>query len=95
MRTTIDIPDERYKQLKRLAIERDSTVRELVLQAIDLLENQPVVAKPRQRLKLPLIRSDQPGTLHLTNEQIYDILDADLIDSAGHLPLAGAQLRTA
>jgi hypothetical protein len=84
MRTTIDIPDERYKQLKRLAIERDSTVRELVLQAIDLLENQPVVAKPRQRLKLPLIRSDQPGTLHLTNEQIYDILDADLIDSAGH-----------
>ena len=84
MRTTIDIPDERYKQLKRLAIERDSTVRELVLQAIDLLENQPVVAKPRQRLKLPLIRPDQPGTLHLTNEQIYDILDADLIDSAGH-----------
>ena len=84
MRTTIDIPDERYKQLKRLAIERDSTVRELVLQAIDLLENQPVVAKPRQRLKLPLIRSDQPGTLHLTNEQIYDILDSDLIDSAGH-----------
>jgi hypothetical protein len=84
MRTTIDIPDERYKQLKRLAIERDSTVRELVLQAIDLLENKPVVAKPRQRLKLPLIRSDQPGTLHLTNEQIYDILDADLIDSAGH-----------
>jgi hypothetical protein len=84
MRTTIDIPDERYKDLKRLAVERDSTVRELVLQAIDLLENQPVVAKPRQRLKLPLIRSDQPGTLHLTNEQIYDILDADLIDSAGH-----------
>jgi hypothetical protein len=84
MRTTIDIPDERYKQLKRLAIERDSTVRELVLQAIDLLENKPVVAKPRQRLKLPLIRSDQPGTLHLTNEQIYDILDSDLIDSAGH-----------
>jgi hypothetical protein len=84
MRTTIDIPDERYKNLKRLAIERDSTVRELVLQAIDLLENKPVVAKPRQRLKLPLIRSDQPGTLHLTNEQIYDILDADLIDSAGH-----------
>jgi hypothetical protein len=84
MRTTIDIPDERYKNLKRLAVERDSTVRELVMQAIDLLENKVVEQTPRQRLNLPLIRSDQPGTLHLTNEQIYDILDADLIDSSGH-----------
>ena len=84
MRTTIDIPDERYKQLKRLAVERDSTMRLLVMEALDLLENQTLADRVPRRLKLPLIHSEHPGTLDLTNEQIYDILDSDILSSAGY-----------
>ena len=82
MRTTIDIPDERYKQLKRLAVERDSTVRQLMLEALDLFEKQPLAAHTKRRIELPLIHSERPATINLTNEEIYDILDADLIESA-------------
>ena len=82
MRTTIDIPDEKYKNLKRMAVEREVTVRKLVMDALDLLEKQPPAARPKKRIELPLIHSERPATIYLTNDEIYDILDADLIESA-------------
>jgi hypothetical protein len=82
MRTTIDIPDEKYKALKRMALERDATVRQLVLEALELFEKQPLSAGPKKRIELPLIHSEGPATINLTNEEIYDILDADLVESA-------------
>jgi len=33
--------------------------------------------KPGYRVKLPLVESDQPGSLHLTNEMIAEIFDED------------------
>ena len=36
---------------------------------------QPVAAK--RRIELPLVHCDQPGTVHLTGEQIAEILDAE------------------
>jgi hypothetical protein len=81
MRTTIDIPDELLKDAKRKALEEDTTLRQLVIEGLKLRSG---VAKSRQRIEFPIIRSKNPGTLHLTNEQINDILDADLLDSAGH-----------
>ena len=82
MRTTIDIPDDRYKSLKRMAVERDSTVRQLVLDALDLLESRPAGPNLKRRIELPLIPAAGRATISLTNEEIYDILDADLIESA-------------
>ena len=38
-------------------------------------EPQPTPAK--QRIQLPLIHSDEPGSLNLTNEKIGEILDAE------------------
>ena len=73
MRTTIDIPDATYRELKIRAARTGKTVREMVLSGIERVLDSgdaPVVRK----LELPLIRSSRPGTLDLTNEQIDDIL---------------------
>jgi hypothetical protein len=51
---------------------------------ITLPEGMPVVVSvpaevpsKGERIKFPLIRSNRPGTLHLTNDQIEEILGAD------------------
>jgi hypothetical protein len=73
MRTTIDIPDETYRELKIKAAREGTAVRQIVLRALerDLEAGQ---TRPVRKLELPLIRSTRPGTLHLTNEDIDDIL---------------------
>jgi hypothetical protein len=73
MRTTLDIPDETYRRLKIKAANEGVPVRQIVLRSI---ENELEPTKPQRvrKLKLPLIRSARPGTLHLTNEQIDEIL---------------------
>jgi hypothetical protein len=71
MRTTVDIPDETYRELKILAAERGMTVRQIVLDGVELVRQQK--ARPLKRFVVPVIRSKRPGTLHLTNEQIDEL----------------------
>lgn len=73
MRTTIDIPDDTYRELKVKAAREGKPVRQIVLQGIHR-ELRTEEEGPVQKLKLPLIRSSRPGTLALTNEQIDDVL---------------------
>jgi hypothetical protein len=73
MRTTVDIPDAIYRQLKSRAAREGSSVKELILRGTE----EVLKAKPRKsggRVKLPLIRSKQPGTLDLDNERIFEII---------------------
>jgi hypothetical protein len=72
MRTTIDIPDEIYRKLKIKAAVDGQTVREIALRGIER-ELEEGEKRHVQRLNLPLIRSSQPGTLELTNEQIDEL----------------------
>ncbi len=39
------------------------------------------VSPIRQRVQLPLVKSDQPGTLDLTNDRIAEILEAEDIEA--------------
>jgi hypothetical protein len=71
MRTTVDIPDALYRRLKSGAAEQGCSVKELILRGV---ENQLENRKAGNRIRLPIIRSKKPGTLHLTNEQIYEII---------------------
>jgi hypothetical protein len=73
MRTSIDIPDPAYRELKIRAAREGKTVRQLVLLGIErvLSGNQE---KPIRKFELPTIPSLRPGTLELTNEQIDDLL---------------------
>jgi len=72
MRTTVDIPDQIYRALKKKAAHEGHSVKELVLRAVEMeLRAKPHSARRRQP---PVIDSDQPGTLDLDNEKIYEII---------------------
>jgi hypothetical protein len=70
MRTTLDLPDSLLKRAKIAAVERGTTLRELVGEALEkeLVE----AAKPRRsrRVRFPLFGSREPGALRLTNADI-------------------------
>ena len=72
MRTTVDIPDEVYRAIKVLAAERGTTVRQIVLDGVELVR----LRKPKtpKRFVVPVIRSTRDDKIDLTNEQIYDII---------------------
>jgi len=72
MRTTIDIPDETYCELKIKAARERKPVREIVLRALHR-ELESVEGSPIRKMRLPVIPSSRPGTLSLTNEQIDDL----------------------
>ena len=74
MRTTFDIPDEIYKNVKRLAVEENTTVKQIVLDALQMAIQKRMAQAPPGRMKLPIIRSSRPGTLDIDNEKIYDII---------------------
>lgn len=72
MRTTIDIPDDTYRDLKVKAAREGKPVRLIVLRGIQR-ELEDGEKRNIRRLELPLIRSSEPGTLELTNEQIDEL----------------------
>ena len=72
MRTTVDIPDPTYRKLKSKAAQVGWSVKELILRGVQ--REIQTGARQKGRIRLPILRSKEPGTLHLTNEQIYEIL---------------------
>lgn len=73
MRTTVDIPDSKYRQLKSKAASEGTTVKALVLKGVEVVLTQRSPA-PRKPLKLPLVKSSRPGSIDLDNERIYDLI---------------------
>jgi hypothetical protein len=74
MRTSIDLPDDLFHQLKVLAANRRVTLKLLVQRAIENEVARGRGQAPRRRLRLPLLDSKEPGTLNLTNAEIEDLL---------------------
>jgi hypothetical protein len=74
MRTTVDIPNETYRELKIKAAREGTSVREIVLRGIGRELGSAETPPKRKKFQVPVIPSAQPGTLHLTNEDIDDIL---------------------
>ena len=72
MRTTVDIPDSTYRELKAKAVRRGCSVKQLILESVRN-ELRPR-SRRKGRVKLPLVHSKEPGTLRLTNEQIYETI---------------------
>lgn len=77
MRTTVDIPDVLYRRLKAKAASEGRTVKALLLEAAEKSVPEPL-GRPSDYIKLPLIQGNNPGSLHLTNEMIDDLLHDDL-----------------
>jgi hypothetical protein len=74
MRTTVDIPDTTYRLLKSRAAAEGGTVKQLLLRGAESVLREPIKKKVR-RLSEPIFNKGEPGSLHLTNEMIYDLID--------------------
>jgi hypothetical protein len=73
MRTTVDIPDTKYRLLKSRAASEGTTVKAMVMRGVDVVLSEE--KNPRQRrLKLPLIKSKRPASLEIDSERIYDLI---------------------
>jgi hypothetical protein len=73
VRTTVDIPDTKYRQLKSRAASEGTTVKALVMKGVEVVLSGKNVPK-RKLLKLPILRSTNPGTIDIDNERIYDLI---------------------
>jgi hypothetical protein len=73
MRTTVDIPDALYQQLKTKAIREKRSIKELIVRSVET-EVRLASKKKRRRVVLPLVRSKRPGTLEIDNEKIHDLI---------------------
>ena len=73
MRTTIDIPDGIYRQIKARAARDGRSVKSLILDAVAQALSAKR-SKAGQRVTLPLIPSKRPGTMRLDNARIYDVI---------------------
>ncbi len=73
MRTTVDIPDSLYRELKTKAAREKRSVKELILRGVEgELRSRP--KKKTCRVKLPLVRSRWPGAMKVDNDNIYDLI---------------------
>jgi hypothetical protein len=73
MRTTIDLPDHLFRQVKAKAALHGETLKEFVQTAIEREFSTETPARPF-RVKLPLIKSKKPKSLSLTNAEIENLL---------------------
>lgn len=74
MRMTIDIPDDVHQALKLRALAEGRSMKQLLLRAAESALSEPPETKT-PRLARPLLNKGKPGSLHITNEIIYDLLD--------------------
>ena len=74
MRTTIDMPDALFRKTKAVAALRGSSMKELIIQAVEReLANASPPAK-RKRVKLPLVQVWTGRKLDLTGFDFDELL---------------------
>ena len=73
MRTTIDIPDPLYRELKGKAASEGRSVKELILRGVEQELRGERSGRPR-RVTLPIVPSKRPGSLKLDNAKIFEII---------------------
>jgi hypothetical protein len=72
VRTTVDIPDPIYRELKGKAAKEGHSVKELILRSVEReLKNR---GRRTRRVSLPIVPSKRPGTLELDNAKIFEII---------------------
>jgi hypothetical protein len=75
MRTTVDIPDTVYRELKVYAATQGTTIREIILEGVaDRLRSGKPKSEQSSRPRFPVIRSKHPGSLQLGEEGVYEYI---------------------
>ena len=73
MRTTVDLPDPLFRELKALAARRGVPLKELIRAAVEA-EIRKAKSNAKYRVIFPLLPSSKPGALDLTNVDVEDLL---------------------
>ena len=71
MRTTVDIPDPLYRELKGKAAREGHSIKELILRGV---ERELRSRNRRTRRVSPIVPSKRPGTLEFDNAKIFEII---------------------
>lgn len=74
MKTTIEVPDELFRQAKAQAALQGISLRELFIQGLQLAMQKPTVGLDQQRAQFPIIIGT-PRREPLTNEQVAAALE--------------------
>jgi hypothetical protein len=70
-RIRLDVPDKLYSKLVRKARQRGITADNLIVRSVQtLIDNE----KKSGRRKAPVIDSEKPGSLHLDNAKIFELI---------------------
>ena len=75
MRTSLDIPDDIYREMKIRAASEGTTMREIILDGVAMRLNPGnLAAKQKQHPRFPAVRSRNPGSLKLGEEGVYEYI---------------------
>ena len=74
MRTTIDIPDPIYRELKSEAASEGASIKELILRLVEARPKLSPVTEPTGRFIAPALPSRKPGSLKLGTEGVYEYI---------------------
>lgn len=73
MRTTLDLPDSLFRELKAAAARRGKSMKAVVRAAVEH-EIGKAERRAGRRVKFPVLCSREPGRLNLTNAEIDRLL---------------------
>jgi hypothetical protein len=76
MRTTVDLPDDLYRQAKAEAAAQGVKLREFIAAALEQALLKGSRPRPKKRVRLPLVKAHGTPLINPTREQ----LDASLWD---------------
>lgn len=75
MRTSLDIPDPIYREMRVRAASEGTTLREFILDGVAMrLRRGKATPSQSGRPRFPVIRSKNPGSLKLGEEGVYEYI---------------------
>ncbi len=72
VRTTVDLPAPLYRELRERAAKEGTTIKALLVEGADRVL-RPKTGATRRRVTEAIVKSKHPGTLDITNDQIYEL----------------------
>ena len=74
MRTTVDLHDKLFRKTKAIAALRGSTMKDLIVKAIEREIEQSSNSKPAKRVTFPLVKMPKGSKLNLDGFDFDDLL---------------------
>ena len=75
MRTSVEIPEPVYREMKIRAATEGTTIREIILEGVQLrLRAGKAAPRETARPRFPAIESRKPGSLKLGEEGVYEYI---------------------